>query len=199
MPSKKRPSAADEVIATNRSRGRGRGQISRTGRDVASRVGQHPKTKGNAAGYLDDKSGGNDHIVAPPIENVPAGPSETQERKIVRGAEVDAELEKNSACIGPGTRATVLFHEPFFDAAVISLGIGGSEMEESNTTTSELLYFVSEAEDQQVEFELRGKGCSQRLSKGGEILIPVGAKYVLRNLSTHVNAKLIAIVPRVVS
>lgn len=117
---------------------------------------------------------------------------------MVRAATAEVELAQERARIGVGTSATVLFHEPSFDSAMIALE-PGAEMSEANNTALEMLYFVSEAEDQQVEFKLASTGSAQRLSKGSEAVVPAGATYALRNASAAQTAKLLAVVPRLPS
>ncbi|CAE7748634.1 CDS5 [Symbiodinium sp. CCMP2592] len=117
-------------------------------------------------------------------------------RYTVAAHEADAELQDDGSSIGEGARAAILFHEPFFDAAMVQLEAGGSEMAERNDTDLEMLYFVTEAEDGQVEFRLPETGFNQKLSRGGEVLVPAGAAFTLRNMSPAIPAKLLAVVPR---
>ncbi|OLP99693.1 hypothetical protein AK812_SmicGene17714 [Symbiodinium microadriaticum] len=117
-------------------------------------------------------------------------------RYTVAAHEADAELQDDGSSIGEGARAAILFHEPFFDAAMVQLEAGGSEMTERNDTDLEMLYFVTEAEDGQVEFRLPETGFNQKLSRGGEVLVPAGAAFTLRNMSPAIPAKLLAVVPR---
>lgn len=114
---------------------------------------------------------------------------------VKRGADMDALLENSWSAIGEGARATVLFHESSFDSALILLEPGGTELREKNVKSLELLYFVTEAEDGQVEFSLPSRGSSKRLSKGGEILVPADVEYVFRNNSRTSIAKIVAVVP----
>lgn len=109
---------------------------------------------------------------------------------------VDEELQSANSVIGEGARAAVLFHEPAFDTAAVLLEPGGTELAETNSTELEMLYFVTEAEDKQVEFELPETSFKQSLSRGGEALVPPGASFTLRNNSATTSAKLLAIVPR---
>ena len=109
---------------------------------------------------------------------------------------VDEELQQDTSIIGEGTRAAVLFHEPSFDTAAVLLEPGGKELKETNSTELEMLYFVTEAEDNQVEFELPAKRFKQSLSRGGEVAVPAGEAFTLRNKSLGISAKLLAIVPR---
>eukprot|EP00435_Cladocopium_sp_Y103_P043713 s2915_g12.t1 len=109
---------------------------------------------------------------------------------------VDEELQSPNSVIGEGARAAVLFHEPAFDTAAVLLEPGGTELAETNSTELEMLYFVTEAEDKQVEFELPETSFKQSLSRGGEVLVPPGAAFTLRNNSATTSAKLLAIVPR---
>jgi len=71
-----------------------------------------------------------------------------------------------------------------------------AELAEHNHSTLEILYFVTEAEDGQVEFQLEKH--RQRLSTGAEVLVPAGKTYALRNLSRTTNARLVAVVPQLV-
>jgi len=92
-----------------------------------------------------------------------------------------------------------LFHEPEFDCAMILLEPCGrgppTEMSDKNDTSLAILYFITEAEDHKVEFEVDGGGLSQHLSRGAEAMVPPGAAYILRNLSRSTSAKLITVVP----
>uniref|UniRef100_A0A7S4UHH7 Mif2/CENP-C cupin domain-containing protein n=1 Tax=Alexandrium monilatum TaxID=311494 RepID=A0A7S4UHH7_9DINO len=105
------------------------------------------------------------------------------------------ELQQEHACIGQGTRATVLFHEPTYDSAMIRLD-PGAELSETNSTNLDMLYFVCESEDNQVEFDLATAESCYRVSRGGEVRVPAGATYSLRNRSTEEKARLLAVVPR---
>lgn len=141
-------------------------------------------------------------MVATPAEQAAEVGGEAR-RTLVRAATAEAELRRKGAEIGPGTRATVLCHAVGFDSAMILLesvskgkGARRAELAENNHSTLEILYFVLEAEDDQVEFELDGRQPTQRLSRGAEVLVPGGASYALRNLSRTTNAKLIAVVPQ---
>lgn len=118
---------------------------------------------------------------------------------VVRAAEAQRRLELPDSLIGAGTRATVLFHEPAFDSAMILLEPGGAEMAERNTSGLPMLYFVLECEDDQVEFEVEETGRRQRLTSMSEVLVPAEGAYALRNLSESRPAKLIAVVPRATS
>lgn len=121
-------------------------------------------------------------------------------RWVVRKQTAERELRQSGSEIGAGTRATVLFHETGFDSAMISLervvqGRTLAELAERNHSTLEMLYFVVEAEDGKVEFELSGRGAKEVLSVGSEVLVPPGAVYTLRNLSRTSCARLVTVVP----
>jgi len=94
----------------------------------------------------------------------------------------------------------LLCHETGFDAAMILLEPAAkgrkAELAENNHSTLEILYFATQAEEGQVEFQLGGK--KQRISCGAEVLVPPGATYALRNLSKTTSARLVAVVPQVV-
>eukprot|EP00931_Biecheleriopsis_adriatica_P009086 TRINITY_DN110198_c0_g1_i1.p1 TRINITY_DN110198_c0_g1~~TRINITY_DN110198_c0_g1_i1.p1 ORF type:complete len:203 (-),score=44.71 TRINITY_DN110198_c0_g1_i1:40-648(-) len=172
-------SQAQEAAAPSRG---GRSQASAS---VRNRRGTSAASRGGAeASELQEEGGGGDVAAA------------TAGRHIARFSEVEDELRDANSDIGGGTKATVLFHEPCFDSAMISLEAGGSEMAESNDTTLEMLYCVVEAEAGQVEFELPDTNFKQHLSLGGEVLVPAGSSYILRNLSTTTRARLLAVVPR---
>ncbi|CAK9003916.1 Uncharacterized protein SCF082_LOCUS7970 [Durusdinium trenchii] len=117
-------------------------------------------------------------------------------RFLVPEEDVENELQKDSSVIGEGTRAAVLFHEPSFDTAAVLLEPGGTELVEQNSTDLEMLYFVTEAEDGQVEFELPETNFKQSLSRYAEVLVPARAEFALRNNSSTTRAKLHAVVPR---
>lgn len=70
------------------------------------------------------------------------------------------------------------------------------ELAEDNNSPFEILYFVTEAEGDKLEFELNGQQPTQKLSLGAEILVPAGASYALRNLSRTTCARLVAVVPQ---
>ncbi|CAE6954242.1 unnamed protein product [Symbiodinium natans] len=169
MPPRKRPSIAVPVTPTGRSR------KSRSGPGHALEA--------------DDES------MASPTPAQQAGHAAAG-RYVVAAPEADAELQEDGSIIGEGTRVAILFHESSFDAAMLQLEAGGSEMSERNETDLEMLYFVTEAEDGQVEFHLPETGFKQTLSRGGEVLVPVGAAFTLRNMSPTIPAKLLAVVPR---
>lgn len=124
-------------------------------------------------------------------------------RTVIRAATAEAELRRDTSEIGPGARATVLCHEVGFDSAMILLepAVRGrkAELAEHNHSALEILYFVTEAEEEKVEFELDGRKPTQRLSSGAEVLVPAGASYALRNLSRTTAARLVAVVPQVLS
>ncbi|CAE7338430.1 unnamed protein product [Symbiodinium pilosum] len=171
MPPRKRPSVADSVASTGPSR------------KTRSR-------QGLALEEADDES-----MASSPVPARHSGHPVAQ-RYVVAAHEADAELQDDASIIGDGTRAAVLFHEQAFDAAMMQLEAGGSELTETNETDLEMLYFVTEAEDGQVEFQLPETGFMQKLSRGGEVLVPVGATFTLRNMSPTIPAKLLAVVPR---
>lgn len=121
--------------------------------------------------------------------------SSSSSHVIKRGNEVDSLLAAPASTIGHGTNATVLFHETAFDAAMIMLEPGGSELHERNGKSSALLYFITEAEEGQVEFKVPAHSIVKRVSKGGEILVPGNVAYSLRNHSRTTSAKVVAVVP----
>merc|ERR1712232_807844 len=118
------------------------------------------------------------------------------ERWLIRNDETEAALQSPDSNIGGGTRACVLFSQPTFDTAAVVLAPNGGEMAETNTSGNAMLYYVYEGEDGQVELNLSGHADPQRVSKGSEVLIPAGVKYVLKNHSRRTPAKLITVVPR---
>eukprot|EP00440_Ansanella_granifera_P062983 gb/GFBE01068296.1/.p1 GENE.gb/GFBE01068296.1/~~gb/GFBE01068296.1/.p1 ORF type:complete len:226 (+),score=56.95 gb/GFBE01068296.1/:1-678(+) len=179
--------------------GRGNGRASSGGRASSSGRGRAAGRAGAGSRGRGAASTRRSAAASAPAAAEAAGPAEGDEpagRLIVRNSEVDAELANEASTIGDGTRATVLFHEPTFDTAMISLEAGGAEMAESNSTSKEMLYCVVTGEDGKVEFELPETRLKQRLSAGGEVLVPAGAAYVLRNTSSNTPAKLLAVVPR---
>lgn len=126
--------------------------------------------------------------------------NEETRRTIIRAATTEALLMQDSSKIGPGSRATLLCHEVGFDSVMILLEPAARgikpELSEVNHSDLEILYFVTEAEDDQVEFELDGR--LQRISCGAEVLVPPQQAYTLRNCSRTHNARLVAVVPMAV-
>lgn len=105
-------------------------------------------------------------------------------------------MRHETASIGHGTRAAVLFHEAPFDSAVVELDPLAEFPQEINSTGTSLLYVVLAAQDNTVELELVQLRQYLKYSAGSDIIVPIGATYTLRNLSRRVPAKLIAVVPR---
>lgn len=68
-------------------------------------------------------------------------------------------------------------------------------MRETNAKSIELLYYVADGEEGQVEFAVPELRIKKRLSIGGEILVPANASYLLRNNSRTTPAKVVAVVP----
>ncbi|CAE8680217.1 unnamed protein product [Polarella glacialis] len=193
MPPAKRPAVASG------SQGRpGKRQREASPEAAAPAARRQSGGRGSKRGSVSSSRGAREAAAAVPEEGEAVDAETVAEigRHVVTRAEAETELFNDSSSIGGGTRATVLFHESTFDSAMISLDAGGAEMTESNSTSLEMLYCVVEAEDGQVEFELPDSGFKQRLSKGGEVMVPAGATYALRNLSSTAGAKLLAIVPR---
>eukprot|EP00930_Biecheleria_cincta_P009000 TRINITY_DN110609_c0_g1_i1.p1 TRINITY_DN110609_c0_g1~~TRINITY_DN110609_c0_g1_i1.p1 ORF type:complete len:206 (-),score=37.17 TRINITY_DN110609_c0_g1_i1:157-693(-) len=177
----KRPGSRSSLQSSPASRDRGRGgRPSRRNHDAPASPAMAAAAAPHAA------AAGADAIAA----------VEQPGRHVVTHREALTELATDDSAIGPGAHATVLFHEEHFDTAMISLAPGGSEIVETNSTDLNMLYFVVEMEDGQVEFELHGRIEKQRLSRMGEVQIPAGASYTLRNLSRQTEARLMAIVPR---
>mmetsp|Transcript_46314 Transcript_46314/g.131608 ORF Transcript_46314/g.131608 Transcript_46314/m.131608 type:complete len:287 (+) Transcript_46314:91-951(+) len=173
-------SAASSSRPSSPGRGRGRRGT------AASALAHAPASRGSSAPSGDAASS-------------QVASASQQRRRVVRSATAFAELQRDSASIGPGARATVLFHESDFDTAMLLLepAIVGRipELAERNGSTLAMLYFVVEAEDHKVEFRLGARGQVQQLSRGAEVLIPPGASYSLRNRSRSQRTVLITVVP----
>jgi hypothetical protein len=113
----------------------------------------------------------------------------------MRSADVRRLLADPISHLGSGSAAVVLFHEPTYDSAVISLDPNGITMEETNDGPLDIIYFVAQAEDGELELELDGEA-RQRLSQASEVRVPRNSRYVLRNNSRSVPVLLLAVVPR---
>eukprot|EP00929_Paragymnodinium_shiwhaense_P089860 TRINITY_DN5004_c0_g1_i1.p1 TRINITY_DN5004_c0_g1~~TRINITY_DN5004_c0_g1_i1.p1 ORF type:complete len:324 (-),score=57.58 TRINITY_DN5004_c0_g1_i1:346-1317(-) len=114
---------------------------------------------------------------------------------IVRRADAEAGLAASDD-IGVGAKAHVLFHEDICDVGIISLNKNGGVLGETNTSGTAMLFFVTEAEDEKVEFKLPDDNYATRISKGGEVFVPSAASYSLKNFSKKTVAKLVTLVPR---
>eukprot|EP00927_Polykrikos_kofoidii_P068966 TRINITY_DN64335_c0_g1_i1.p1 TRINITY_DN64335_c0_g1~~TRINITY_DN64335_c0_g1_i1.p1 ORF type:complete len:273 (+),score=45.84 TRINITY_DN64335_c0_g1_i1:84-902(+) len=175
-----------------RSRGGGGGSLDRsTGRGGrGGRRGSSKRVVDETASSVVQASSSvdGDLVAAPPVL--------VGSRVVIPREDVEASLRAPEAMIGEGTRACVLFHESAFDSAMLSLDPNGAEMVEPNISNSGLLYFVTEGEDDMVEFSLPDQGYSQRLSKGSEVLVPPRTTYALRNHSARFVARLVTVVPR---
>mmetsp|Transcript_1884 Transcript_1884/g.4287 ORF Transcript_1884/g.4287 Transcript_1884/m.4287 type:complete len:186 (+) Transcript_1884:139-696(+) len=123
-------------------------------------------------------------------------PPAHQHQRVIRREETEEKLASPASAIGPGTRAAILFHEDCFDSAMIAIAPNRCEMAETNTSDLAMLYFVTEAEDGKIEFELPDAGVSQMLSSGCEVLVPPHTAYALRNHSETQEARFMAVVPR---
>mmetsp|Transcript_761 Transcript_761/g.1613 ORF Transcript_761/g.1613 Transcript_761/m.1613 type:complete len:180 (-) Transcript_761:106-645(-) len=115
-------------------------------------------------------------------------------RRIVTAEEIESEFRNSNTTIGKHVKAQALFHEPAVDVAVVDL-CPGAEFSETNAFSSQLLYYVTGAEDGTVEFKQQGRAV-QRLSTEGEAVVDYGKKYSIRNTSTGVHARIVAVVPQ---